>query len=212
MVKCKPDIALFDKDNNVFAVIEIVVTHKPEEEVLKFYSDNNIILIQINLTSDKEIDELENKISNPDIVYTCFNPKCVKCGYYLHKTKMTIIEGNCWKCNSKMKVAVIEDGMARGCSLVGPSIFTKQEIEFAKNKGVIIKEHYSKTANERFLANTCGNCGCFIGSSYLYSDYFCSASFGNLPSETFRIGYHCDHCYELENIINEDALYVNLKN
>lgn len=201
---CKPDIALLDKDNKVFAVIEVVVTHKPEEEVLKFYSVNNIILIQINLTSDKDIDELENKISNPDIVYTCFNPKCVKCGYYLHKTKMTIIEGNCWKCNSKMKVAIVEGGEDRESSHAGPDKFTKQEIDFAKNKGVIIKEHYSKTASEKYLANTCGNCGTFIGKFLIFSDYIAPAMHGDFPYETYHIGYHCDHCFELESTNNKN--------
>lgn len=205
MDKCKPDIALLDKDNNVFAVIEIVVTHKPEEEVLKYYNGKNIILIQINLTSDKDIDELENKISKPDIVHSCFNPKCNKCGYYLNKTKMTIVDGNCWKCNFKMKVAIVEGGREREDILAGPDKFTKQEIEFAKNKGVIIKEQYSKSANERYLANTCGQCGTFIGRCYLFPDYFAPAIDGNLPSETFDIGYHCDHCYELENINKENA-------
>jgi hypothetical protein len=34
---CKPDIALFDETGKVFTVIEIVVTHKPEDNVIKYY-------------------------------------------------------------------------------------------------------------------------------------------------------------------------------
>src|SRR5690554_7341754 len=70
MTVCQPDIVLFDGEDKVFAVVEVVVTHKPEEGVLQFYRDNNIILIQINLTSDKDIEELDTKIANPDFVAT----------------------------------------------------------------------------------------------------------------------------------------------
>ncbi len=196
---CKPDLALLDKDNNVFAVIEVVVTHKPEEEVLNYYKEKNIILIQIDLKSDKDIDELENKIAKPDFVQYCFNPKCKKCGGYLQKTTMTILEGNCWKCNSKMKAAFVEAGEERESSYAGPDEFTNKELEIAKNKGVIIEEYYSKTANERYLANTCPQCGTFIGTHYIFSDYAVPAANGEILSETFSVGYHCEDCSMLKN-------------
>lgn len=196
MTVCQPDIALLDEEDKVFAVIEVVVTHKPEENVLKFYNENNIIIIQINLKSDKDLDKLEAKISNPDFVGTCFNPKCKTCGHYQLKTKMTIVDGPCWKCHSTMKVAIIEGGMERGGSSSGADEFTQQEIEFAKSKGAIIKTHYSKTAREKYLANTCPKCGTFAGNFYLFTQYLQPASIGELPSETFDIGYHCDYCLE----------------
>ncbi len=194
---CQPDIALLDNDDKVFGVIEVVVSHKPEESVLKYYHDNNIILIQINLQSDQDIDKLENKVLKPDLVTTCFNPKCQKCGHFQHKTKMTIVDGECWKCHSTMKVAIIEGGMEHGESTFGPNKFTKQEIEFARSKGVIIKQHYSKTENEKYLANTCAKCGSFAGDFYLFTSYLAPASYGELPSETYDMGYHCDHSEEI---------------
>ena len=170
MTICQPDIALFDFENKVFAVIEVVVTHKPEEKVLTFYLENNIILIQINLTSEEDIENWKDKISKPDIVEICFNPKCKTCGHFQHKTKMTIVEGPCWKCHSSMKVSIIEGGMERGGSSCGADEFSKEEIEFAKSKGTIIKSHYSKTMHERYLASTCNKCGAFAGNFYLFSD------------------------------------------
>ncbi|MDO6676916.1 hypothetical protein MK851_15520 [Tenacibaculum sp. 1B UA] len=198
MTLCQPDIALFDFENKVFAVIEVVVTHKPEEKVLNFYLENNIILIQINLTSEEDIENWKEKISKPDIVEICFNPKCKTCGNFQHKTKMTIVEGPCWKCHSSMKVAVIEGGMERGGSSCGADEFSKEEIEFAKRKGTIIKSHYSKTMHERYLASTCNKCGAFAGNFYLFTDYLQPASIGELPSETFDIGYYCNNCFEIE--------------
>ena len=200
---CQPDIALLDSDDKVFAVIEVVVTHKPEEHVLNIYKDANIILVQINLKSDKDIDELETKMANPDIVETCINPKCKVCGHFQRKTTMTIVDGSCWKCHSTMKVATIDGGMERG-SASGPDMFTLKEIEIAKSKGVIIKLHYSKTVQEKYLANTCPNCGNFAGDFYLVSQYLAPAISEELPSETFDIGYHCDHCIEVAETRIED--------
>ncbi|MBS0645226.1 MAG: hypothetical protein JSR97_01360 [Verrucomicrobia bacterium] len=195
---CQPDIALIENDNRVFAVIEIVVTHKPEENVLSFYSDNDIILIQISLSSDKDIDDLESKISQPDIISTCYNPKCKTCGQFQQKKIMTIIDGPCWKCGSTMKVATIASstgGLVRGSSNnLRPSDFTNEEIIFAKSKGVLLKTQYSNTVNERYVANSCKKCGSFAGDFYLFTQYIAPAFQGELPSSTFDIGYHCEQC------------------
>lgn len=195
---CQPDIALIDQDNKVFAVIEVIVTHKPEENAVNFYNDNNIILIQINLTSDKDIDDLESKVSRPDQVSTCYNPKCKTCGQFQQKKVMTIIDGPCWKCGSTMKVATISSstgGLVRDSSNnLRPSDFTDEEIKFAKAKGVLLKTQYSKTVNEKYVANSCNKCCAFAGDFYLFTQYIAPASYGELPSQTFDIGYICEHC------------------
>ncbi len=79
---CKPDIALLCDDNLVICVIEVVVTHNPEENSIKYYQDNNIVLIQLNLNSDNDIFKLQNIICNPNKVFFCVNPKCKTCGSF----------------------------------------------------------------------------------------------------------------------------------
>lgn len=213
MTVCQPDIALLDNSAKVFVVIEVVVTHKPEENVVNFCSDNDIILVQINLKSDQDIHNLEKIISNPDIVNTCYNPKCNTCGQFQQKKKMTIIEGDCWKCGSTMKIATISSsngGLIRASSNnLRPSDFTNEEIELANSKGVILKTQYSKTVGENYVANSCLKCGSFVGDHYLFTDYIAPASFGELPSQTFDIGYHCEHCGEIayENAETENDEY-----
>lgn len=196
MTVCQPDIALFDDNDKVFAVVEVVVTHKPEKQTVEYYEEENIILIQINLKSDRDLDELERKIAKPDLVATCYNPKCKVCGYFQQKTTMTIVKGPCWKCNSTMKVAIVEAGIERGSS-VGPDKFTSKEIDLARSRGVMIKEHYSKTLGKKYLANTCSKCGAFAGEHYLFTDYHAPASYGELPSIPLDVGYHCDNCSKL---------------
>ncbi len=205
---CKPDIALLEENEKVFGVIEIVVSHKPEENTLKYYNDKNIILIQINLTSDKDIDELHNRISQPNKVGTCFNPKCKTCGHFQSKKIMTIIDGPCWKCHSTMKVATISTSsgsMVRGSSNhLRPSDFMPDEIAFAKSKNVILKNQYSNTVDESYVASSCGRCGSFAGDFYLFTQYITPAGRGELPSQTFDIGYHCDYCNNKSENRNDD--------
>ncbi|MDR0556734.1 MAG: hypothetical protein LBG43_02530 [Treponema sp.] len=82
MELCRPDIALFDEKGNIFVIIEIVVTHKPEDSVKKYYKENNIILIQIELDSENDLEKIDEKLKSPSVVDFCFNPKCENCGKY----------------------------------------------------------------------------------------------------------------------------------
>lgn len=56
---CRPDIALLDVEGSVIAAIEIVVTHEPEEDVLRYYERNGITLKQINLFSEEDLKKLD---------------------------------------------------------------------------------------------------------------------------------------------------------
>lgn len=198
---CKPDIALLTNEGKVFGVIEVIVTHKPEESAIKYYADNKIVLIEIELTSDKDIDDLEEQISQPTKVRTCFNPKCETCGNYGANLKMIIIDSPCWKCDGPMKVASIFSSTGNGVrgqsNYLRPSDFTSEEINIAKSNGVILEVHYSKTEGRSYLANSCGNCDAFIGNHFLFTSYTSPAILGNYPSQEFDIGFHCDHCNEL---------------
>ena len=189
---CQPDIALLDENEKIFAFIEIVVTHKPEEKVLKYYDDNNIILIQIELSSNEDIEKIDKKISKPNRVNFCFNGKCKKCNSFKGKKTMAIIEGNCWKCSQSMKVAVIYiiDSEFIG-AYIYPSNFNQEEIKLAESKGVLLKMQYSYTAREKYIANTCSNCGSFAGDFYLFVDYISLAGIGY---ERFDMTYYCKYC------------------
>jgi hypothetical protein len=90
----KPDIALFDKTGKVFAVIEIVVTHKPEDTVIKYYKENNIVLIQIELDSENDLENIDNKLESAARVncislYRRVKPTAqVSCGLLYRRVKM----------------------------------------------------------------------------------------------------------------------------
>jgi hypothetical protein len=73
--KCIPDIALFNQYGNIFAVIEIIYKHPPEDDTIKFYRENKIILIQIIIISDDDLDNVENKVKYPTSVDICITPQ-----------------------------------------------------------------------------------------------------------------------------------------
>jgi len=76
--ECRPDIALFDQNGRVFAVIEVVYKHPPEDGTRKFYKDNQICLIQVDVSSDEDLENIEYKVKNPTSVDACFAQRPVQ--------------------------------------------------------------------------------------------------------------------------------------
>jgi len=75
---------------------------------------------------------------------------------------LKVIDIECWKCGKLMKTALVFDGG----TYKGPEEFNELEISLAKQNGVILQNHYSKTSNESYLASTCKECGNFKGKFY----------------------------------------------
>lgn len=75
----QPDIVLLDENQEPLVAIEIVYTHAPEPEALKFYDDNSIVVVCIEFHSIEECNELDYKLSHPNSVDLCYNLKCARC-------------------------------------------------------------------------------------------------------------------------------------
>lgn len=189
----KADIALLNNEGKLLVAIHILKNKKPVEEKIEHYTKQDVIYIQLRQidTSEKTIDEI---ITNPVFVGTCFNPKCEACNHYQKKNELVIIDAPCWKCHQNMKIAVLRAGMSRGGTTVGPKSFTPEEISFAQKMGVIIQPHYSRTVSETYLASTCSSCGTFAGEFKLFVEYYHPAQMGDYPFESYDIGYHCEYC------------------
>lgn len=205
---CKPDIALLDENDEIFAAIEIVVTHKPSDRILDYYLENKIIVIQINLESDNDIYLVEEKLTEPDLVKFCLNPKCNVCDNYQQKYIMSIIDGKCWNCYSPMKAAVMKDGVNK--FLFGPEKFSPSKITYAREKGAAIDDYQCKITGERYLANFCPNCGTFIRRYSKLQNYLSYAHEDALPMQNFLIRYNCRHCSE-KKISDDDDWSQSLK-
>ncbi len=154
--ECQPDIALLDEKEKVFAVIEIVVTHKPEEHVLQYYTNNSIVLIQINLTSEEDLKKVEEKITNPDVVDFCLNSKCPNYGNYMIKRELICITKNCNICFRLKKACYVKINHVFG--IKDSSDFDENEIEFFRSKGFNFKMRINKKTKERYATFICLNC------------------------------------------------------
>jgi len=138
--ECRPDIALLDKEENVLAVIELVDTHKPEESALQYYKANKITFIQINLTSEEDLNEVEKKVQKPDIVDLCLSPKCQNSDKYKITRTIKAFRHNCGRCFAIIPRFEIEINSVFGSQLSRD--FTEEEINTVKsNRNKIVNCH-----------------------------------------------------------------------
>jgi ssDNA-binding Zn-finger/Zn-ribbon topoisomerase 1 len=136
MGNCRADIALLGQEGKPIAVIEIVVTHKPEETAIAYYKDNKIVLIQIELESEDDLDRIEAKINKPTSIDYCFNHRCPNIGDYAFQRGRKLVVRNCGNFHQMLS---IEAGIFHYFGAFFPQDLTDVEIEFAKSKGVLFE-------------------------------------------------------------------------
>jgi hypothetical protein len=198
---CKPDILLFSKGKPILA-IEIVVTHKPESKVLLYYKDNSIAVLTIELTSDQDLNLIDEPILFPTSVSECPNPVCEICGKRKQNKTLLVSPVKCWKCSSIMKATIL-----KFCNqYLGPSRFSSTEIEMAKSKGVSLKMSHTNKSNKKYLANICNSCNNFIGEPYLLKMDF--NELANIQGyQEFHAGFECEYC--IMNLPQEKANVIH---
>jgi hypothetical protein len=190
----KPDIVLL-RQGKPGSVIEIIVTHKPQESAENYYNSENIPVIKIFLESDEDIYNVNNNPLTPPSVEYCIElPKCPKCGNYMGKKHLNLGTYECWRCNIPYKVSWITTGNVNAGDFYGPEGFTDYEIKIAKEKGIIIEKRYSKTMEESYNANICPHCGSFLGEFFIHDLLY-------TEEEKILTGYRCLSCgYEIRAI------------
>lgn len=136
---CRPDIALLDIQRNVLGVIEIVVTHEPEINVIEYLVENGITLIQINVSSEEDLFQIEEKIKKPDLVNYCINPKCSNLNNHKSKRQIDIIGEACPRCKQK----------SNSFRLLSGSVFGTVNLKFLNH----VEQEYIKSKNVRYIIN-----------------------------------------------------------
>lgn len=183
------DIILFDGQDRPFVAVHVSGNIRPNLKTAKEFQDKGIIYIQLTSPNKNESDPID-MMAHPKFVNTCLNPKCGSCGRHQLEKSMFIIDSQCWKCNSGMKVAVMKCGHYHP----GPDMFSAKELEFARSKGVLIKDNFSQTMGESYLSNTCPSCLSLTGQHYLFTDHLVYALNGGYNYEEHPAGYHCQYC------------------
>ena len=189
--ECIPDIALFG-DKGLFAAIEVVVSHAPDEQALRFYDENSIIIIEFHLKDENDLDMLREDVLNPAKVSICLNDKCAKCSNHLSKMYLNVIQGKCWECLAPIKVALFTGN--DDCFIAGPEKFTLDEWNIAKSQDVTLAFQQDKTINKQYLSNVCPECKWVITQYFLAAEYLPRALKGEFNRKKIACGYFCHHC------------------
>ena len=72
----RPDVSLFDESGNTIVAIEIVFSHDVESKTMRFYDNNNIVVVRIKVHTAEDCNDMIQKLRFPDSVNLCFNDKC----------------------------------------------------------------------------------------------------------------------------------------
>ena len=187
---CQPDVALLDATGKVIIVIEVVVTHKPEPEVLQYYDEQKIACLEIEVEDFSDCNRIEEKLAHPTRVNMCSNPKCSVCHKPMNKVQLVIRMAVCWKCHHPMKIALLETENSQ--HIIRPSEFTREDIELARQHGVKIECKFSSETKKSYYANVCTHCNMFMGDNYLHEYYY------ERQVEKIDAGYKCFACIENE--------------
>ena len=74
--KARSDVAILNEKGEEIVAIEVVYKHDVEQSTLSLYEQRSITLVRLNFCSVEELNDLEQKLHNPDSVNVCLNVKC----------------------------------------------------------------------------------------------------------------------------------------
>lgn len=153
---CRPDIALLDSGGNVFAVIEIVVTHPPEDNTLYYYKEADVVLIQIDLTSDDDLNHIKEKLLTPSLVDYCYNPACSNYAPSTTRRGIQVTRASCGRCFSPIERYSIEISTPFGS--LKSNNFTDKEIDLVRSLRTNIEVRKNPRTKEKHPVFVCTNC------------------------------------------------------
>lgn len=161
---CRPDIALLDRNRQPTALIEIVVSHRPDQAVLALSARRQIPLLIFRLNTATDLEELERSpLLSPTVVLYCPRQQCQQCGAPLFAKRLYILDGRCWRCGGPMKIAFLDVNN----KLFGPAFFSENDRLYARERGVAFRQHFNHKRQETEITLACPICGTVTGNRYL---------------------------------------------
>jgi hypothetical protein len=167
---CRPDITLCEISDKPIALIEVVVTHPPDENVRNLCRNHSIEFLECHIRTE---DDLEQITKSAPLQITCgtYCPRmrCSKCKARLPSNRLHVVVVKCNRCKHDMNVAYAScDRLVRG-----PDEFTPEEITAAEKHGVVLQLVTSKTLGAQYVANVCPRCKAFVGNHFMldYMDW-----------------------------------------
>jgi len=185
---CRPDVTLLTSNGVPAAFVEVVVSHRPDENVLAYAARHDVVLVEFHVNKAGDLESIaRSPLLRPTSIDLCLRPKCSTCDRPLGRKVLHVVDAECWKCHAPVKVAMLDvDG-----SMEGPEDFGDRDAAVAREQGAILKKNYSKTRDGWYLSNSCRRCGAFVGRFYLHDYWHLMTS-----ENGHEAGYTCTECRE----------------
>jgi hypothetical protein len=131
---CRPDISLLDERGEPNVLIEIVVAHSPDENVLLFTSQRQIPLLIFRVRSAEDLEEMvASPTINPELIIHCSKRRCPECGGPLYrKALLYVLTGQCWRCGAPLNLAF----SILTVISYGPDLFSDRDRRIIRQEGV----------------------------------------------------------------------------
>ncbi|MEW6545600.1 MAG: hypothetical protein AB1446_01615 [Bacillota bacterium] len=193
----RPDIALLDYEGGVLRVVEVVVTHEPEEAAWQVYSAANIPVFCAKAdekTVEGFLQAAQGFQCYKVVGVECPTPKCPSCHTPLHKVVLVLLnEYPCWRCRRPMRVAYWRaDDSWR---IWEWATFPRQALALMRSHGIRLEYASSKLARQRYWRQVCPNCGAMQGD-YFIGEYVVEQAYSeDKASEEHDAGFlWCHQC------------------
>ncbi|GBE29002.1 MAG TPA: hypothetical protein ENH10_02645 [Bacteroidetes bacterium] len=76
LVGCRPDICILDSSGVPVILVEVVVSHKPDDNVIRFVREKKCGLVEFHLSTEDDLIRLEDEILIPTKVHPCKHDSC----------------------------------------------------------------------------------------------------------------------------------------
>ena len=208
----RPDVAVFGPSGEPQTLVEVVVTHEPDQAVYDYAGVNGIGVAEFWVSTVSDLERLEHPrtLRPKKATLGCLTPSCSECGEPVQdkpaRYSIHVVAAPCWKCGSDMKLALWESeagdlhdylggcvfgpsGLSHG-TMVGDGEGPDEEaLAVARRYGAVIRRQHSRTMGGSYQANTCPQCGAFVGANY-EQDYADRIS----PGAKVATYSWCEHC------------------
>ncbi len=197
--EARPDILVRSGAGDTLFVVEVIVTHAPEESALEAFKRLGLRVIAVRPTWDaleglrEGLDALEAvdgapKPGSTGLLSECRLPRhladeaehlrpCGECGADARVLTLEVAETRCYRCSGRARVLDVhlrEDG--RRVAVAAGAVELRGVAAVAREMNVRLEKRNSKAAGTSYLANVC-QCGALLGDNFIYEGFSSTESY-----------------------------------
>lgn len=191
----RPDILVRHASGQPAYVVEVVVTHAPEEPALETYRERNLPVIVVKPTWEA-IEGLRDGLEaltpceglgdagTVGLLSSCRLPRhlgeeeegcesCSQCGSDARVLTVEVSTSPCWRrgCSRQVRVFDVHVRQYGVREMIAPSASELKGVqEIARELGVRLEHRYSKVAGTKYWMNVC-ECNAPLGDNYVYNGF-----------------------------------------